>query len=134
MKVAHFSAGELLRNECASNSETGKMISEMLKEGKIVPSHVTIGLLKDAMISNKDKYSTFLIDGFPRNIDQGVDFERQVKECSFVLFLDAPEDVMVSRLLNRGESSGRSDDNVESIRKVADLILILPISLSSYVA
>lgn len=80
---------------------------------------VTIALLENAMrhamaTQNKNK---FLIDGFPRQMDQAVKFEEDVCESSFTLFFDATEDEMLKRLLKRGETSGRSDDNIESIKK-----------------
>ncbi|GBG90227.1 hypothetical protein CBR_g50406 [Chara braunii] len=110
----HLSAGDLLRAEVASGSEHGVMLQNMMKEGKIVPAEVTVGLLQAAMAkSGKNK---FLIDGFPRDEDNRLTFERVTGIIpEFVLFFDCPEDVMEKRLLNRGE--GRVDDNVETIRK-----------------
>ncbi|VFQ69964.1 unnamed protein product [Cuscuta campestris] len=58
----HLSAGDLLRAEIKSGSENGTMIQNMIKEGKIVPSEVTIGLLQRAIHENKN--DKFLIDGF----------------------------------------------------------------------
>ena len=55
--------------------------------------------------------------GFPRKLDQAHAFERSVVPSKFTLFFDAPEDVMLKRLLVRGETSGRADDNIESIQK-----------------
>lgn len=75
---AHYSAGDLLRAEVASGSETGNQIKDMLKNGEIVPSEVTIGLLKNA-IETTDDCEVFLIDGFPRNIYQGEKFEEEVR-------------------------------------------------------
>ena len=76
---------------------------------------VTIALLKNAMIQSGGKI--FLIDGFPRALDQGAEFEKGIMPCKAVLFFDCPEDVMETRLLKRGETSGRADDNAETIRK-----------------
>lgn len=59
----------------------------------------------------------FLIDGFPRALDQGLAFEDQVCESSFILFFDCSEEEMMGRLLKRAETSGRVDDNEDSIRK-----------------
>lgn len=112
---AHFSAGDLLRAEVKSGSEQGAMIDEMIKEGKIVPGEITINLLKKA-VEGSDAPGV-LIDGFPRKLAQAGAFEKDVSEFEFVLFLDCPEEVMESRLLKRGETSGRVDDNIESIRK-----------------
>ncbi|XP_038709202.1 UMP-CMP kinase 3-like isoform X1 [Tripterygium wilfordii] len=110
----HLSAGDLLRAEIKSGSENGTMIQNMIKEGKIVPSEVTIKLLQKAMQeSGNDK---FLIDGFPRNEENRAAFEAVTKiEPEFVLFFDCPEEEMEQRILSRNQ--GREDDNVETIRK-----------------
>lgn len=110
----HLSAGDLLRAEIKSGSENGTMIQNMIKEGKIVPSEVTIKLLQKAMEeSGNDK---FLIDGFPRNEENRAAFEAVTKiEPEFVLFFDCSEEEMERRILNRNQ--GREDDNVETIRK-----------------
>jgi len=114
--LKHFSAGDLLRAEVKSGSETGRMIDEHIKQGTIVPGHVTIGLLKSAIEGAKDAPG-FLIDGFPREMQQAIDFEAQICECQFVLVFECSEKCMEERLLKRGETSGRTDDNSESIKK-----------------
>ena len=110
----HLSAGDLLRAHMKSGSADGNMVAEMIKQGQIVPSEVTVNLLLGAM---KDSgKSTFLIDGFPRNKENRDAWERTAGyDCDFVLFFDCPEDVMLRRLLGRNE--GRTDDNVETITK-----------------
>ncbi|KAF2797797.1 UMP-CMP kinase-like protein [Melanomma pulvis-pyrius CBS 109.77] len=116
----HLSAGDLLREEQdRPGSEFGEMIKTYIKEGTIVPMEVTIKLLENAMkdAREKDKKSLFLIDGFPRKLDQAHAFEKSVVPSKFTLFFDCPEDVMQERLLNRGKTSGRADDNLESIKK-----------------
>lgn len=91
----------------------------MIKEGQIVPVKITLGLLQQAMVrSGRD---LFLIDGFPRNFDNLQGWQEEMAEDEFqvqgVLFYDCPESVMEERLLERGKTSGRSDDNAEAIRK-----------------
>ena len=81
----------------------------------LAPHQVIIGLLRTAMVKSGAK--EFLIDGFPRAMDQAARFEEMIKPCELVLFFDCPEEVMEARLLKRGETSGRSDDNAETIRK-----------------
>ncbi|KAG8501912.1 hypothetical protein CXB51_004762 [Gossypium anomalum] len=121
----HLSAGDLLRAEKNSGSENGIMIQNMMNEGKIVPSEVTIKLLQKAMLeSGNDK---FLIDGFPRNEENRAAFEAVVRLClshffdaakiepEFVLYFNCPEKEMERRILNRNQ--GREDDNIETIRK-----------------
>lgn len=116
----HLSAGDLLRAEQdRKGSQYGDMIRSYIKEGTIVPMEVTIQLLENAMkdaIKHKDN-RMFLIDGFPRKMDQALKFEQAVVPSKFTLFFDCPEDVMQQRLLKRGETSGRDDDNLESIKK-----------------
>jgi UMP-CMP kinase len=93
-----------------------------------VPMEVTIQLLENAMTEVLDKSKApnslptapkgkFLIDGFPRKMDQALKFEETVVPAKFVLFFDCPEEEMQKRLLKRGETSGRADDNAESIKK-----------------
>ncbi|KAI0193163.1 uridylate kinase [Astrocystis sublimbata] len=123
----HLSAGDLLRAEQnRAGSQYGELIKDYIKDGLIVPMEVTIALLenamRDAMSSSSSATSTskkdkFLIDGFPRKFDQAVKFEEAVCPAQFVLFYDCPEEEMERRLLERGKTSGREDDNAESIRK-----------------
>jgi len=88
---------------------------------------VTIKLLENAMTAalneNRpgdgwaDRKGRFLIDGFPRKMDQAVKFDEEVCPASQILFYTTTEEVMLKRLLKRGETSGREDDNAESIKK-----------------
>jgi len=91
-----------------------------------VPMEVTIKLLENAMdaaLESKsgegwgDGKGRFLIDGFPRKMDQALKFEEDVCTSSLVLFFTTDEETMLGRLLERGKTSGRDDDNIESIRK-----------------
>lgn len=118
----HLSAGDLLRAEQdRKDSEFGDLIKSYIKDGKIVPMEVTVQLLENAMKEvvekDKDHKGKFLIDGFPRKMDQALKFEETVCPSKFVLFYDCPEEEMQKRLLKRGKTSGRSDDNAESIKK-----------------
>jgi UMP-CMP kinase len=116
----HLSAGDLLREEQdKEGSKYGQLIKDYIKDGLIVPMEVTVKLLENAMRAKLDKNGTgnFLIDGFPRKMDQAVFFEETVCPSKYTVFLDCPEDLMRERLLNRGKTSGRSDDNEESIIK-----------------
>lgn len=118
----HLSAGDLLRAEQdRQGSEFGDLIKSYIKDGKIVPMEVTVQLLENAMTDvvgkDKDGKGKFLIDGFPRKMDQALKFEEMVCPSKFVLFFDCPEEEMQRRLLERGKTSGRSDDNAESIKK-----------------
>ncbi|KAI8868258.1 uridylate kinase ura6 [Ramicandelaber brevisporus] len=117
---AHLSAGDLLREEMARpNSEYGSMIDTYIREGKIVPMYVTIALLRNAMQAAYDANGTtrFLIDGFPRKMDQALEFDETVCPGRAVLYFECPENEMLKRLLKRGMNSGRSDDDAKVIQK-----------------
>jgi len=117
----HLSAGDLLRAEQERpSSQFGELIKDCIKNGEIVPMEVTVKLLENAMtetIQKRPSAKKFLIDGFPRKMDQAFKFEEMVCPARLVLFYDCPEAEMERRLLERGKTSGRADDNAESIRK-----------------
>ncbi|KAL4246508.1 Uridylate kinase [Abortiporus biennis] len=124
----HLSAGDLLRAEQNRPGSTyGDMIRTYIKEGQIVPKEVTIKLLENAMREAlqegregegwQNGHGRFLIDGFPRKMDQALKFDETVVEARTVLFFSTTEDEMLKRLLERAKTSGREDDNEESIRK-----------------
>lgn len=118
----HLSAGDLLRAEKQKKTDTAEMINQYILEGKIVPAAVTVGLLLQAMREARQTQgkNKFLVDGFPRDAGNLSCWEEKVSDYAdvkFLLFLDCPEAVMEARLLERGKTSGRSDDNAASIKK-----------------
>eukprot|EP00918_Siedleckia_nematoides_P099207 GHVU01217091.1.p1 GENE.GHVU01217091.1~~GHVU01217091.1.p1 ORF type:complete len:334 (-),score=39.12 GHVU01217091.1:1701-2702(-) len=116
----HISAGDCLREEKAlEGSEYGQLIADHIKNGTIVPVAITCRLLKKKMKTLGWENGKFLIDGFPRNEDnlQGWMQEMTDVRVQACLYMDCSEGEMERRLLNRGKSSGRIDDNIESIKK-----------------
>lgn len=115
----HLSAGDLLRAEQdREGSKYGKLIADHIKDGLIVPQEVTVALLQQAIEDNYAKGNKlFLVDGFPRKMDQAITFEEQIAKSALTIFFECPEKVMLERLLQRGKTSGRADDNIESIKK-----------------
>ncbi|XP_057798366.1 UMP-CMP kinase-like isoform X2 [Salvia miltiorrhiza] len=110
----HLSVGDLLRKEIYSNSENGSMILDTIKEGKIVPSEVTVKLIKNAIEASQN--NRILVDGFPRSEENRIAYERVVRaEPDIVLFFDCPEEEMVKRVLNRNQ--GRIDDNIDTVKE-----------------
>lgn len=117
--LTHLSVGELLREARTDGSSDGKLIDEYIKEGKIVPVALSLGLLRKAMDGSASSHP-ILVDGFPRNADNVEGWDALMQDAADVqccLFLDCPEKEQEKRLLLRGETSGRSDDNLESARK-----------------
>jgi len=116
--MKHLSAGELLRAEQASGSANGQLIDSIIKEGRIVPVQITLDLLRHAI--EMEQTNRFLIDGFPRNWDNLNGWEGSmlpVCNVESVMFIDCPEEELERRLLSRGLTSGRSDDNLATAKK-----------------
>lgn len=114
--MKHVSTGDLLRDEQKKGTENSKLIESYIKDGKVVPGEITISLLKQWILT-QPVGSTILVDGFPREMVQALDFERDVAECDFVLYFEAADSTLEKRLLKRGLTSGRADDNLETIQK-----------------
>jgi len=96
----HLSAGDLLRAEVRSGSAQGREIASIIAEGKIVCSEITVRLLKQAMSQRR---GPFLVDGFPRSLQNLAAFEAVFEPCRMMLYLQLSEEEMEKRLLKRGE-------------------------------
>ena len=115
--LVHLSSGDLLRNEVSSGSKRGKELSEIMERGELVPRQVVLDLLKEAIFTNLANARGFLIDGYPREKEQGELFEQQIGAVTIVIYVDASDETLVKRLLGRAATSGRADDNEETIKK-----------------
>lgn len=117
--VTHLSVGELLRNAKANHSPHADQIEECLVAGQIVPVAISLALLRDAM--DHSGASLFLVDGFPRNFDNLTGWLADMPTARTAvlgaLVFDCPVEELERRILERGKTSGRSDDNAQSIRK-----------------
>ncbi|XP_005993329.1 adenylate kinase isoenzyme 5 isoform X2 [Latimeria chalumnae] len=116
----HLSTGDILRAEVQSGSERGESISDIMERGELVPLETTLDILKDALLAKTDLSQEFLIDGYPREVKQGEEFEKKIGPATLLLYLDITADIMMKRLLHRGKTSGRTDDNLETIEKRLD--------------
>lgn len=113
----HLSTGDLLRDEVASGSARGKELTKIMEKGELVPLETVLGLLRDAMLKKAATSKGYLIDGYPRELDQGKRFENEVAPINCVLYFEVADETMKKRLLKRAETSGRVDDNEETIVK-----------------
>jgi UMP-CMP kinase len=117
----HLSAGQLLRDETSrKDSPHAALIEECLVAGKIVPVEISLALLRNAMENASGKSLIFLVDGFPRNYDNlegWANCMQSVANVLGVLVYQCPLSVLEERILERAKESGRSDDNLESLRK-----------------
>ncbi len=114
----HLSTGDLLRSEIARKTALGLEAKKFMDKGQLVPDEVVIGMISSALDANPDVVG-FLFDGFPRTSMQAEALDQllQLKNLSIniMLALDVTETELVKRLLKRGETSGRPDDNNEQV-------------------
>lgn len=117
----HVSAGDLLRAERQAGGELGDLINAKIAAGELVPSSITCKLLEKGMAQEfqKNKTTKFLVDGFPRSHENMEAWTETMNHHTirFVLYFECPEEVLVGRLLERGQTSGRNDDSMDVIRK-----------------
>lgn len=118
--LMHVSTGDILRDEVSRETPLGIEARKFMDQGMLVPDEVVIGMISSKLESNPD-VAGFIFDGFPRTVAQAealdnlLDFKNN--PISLVLSLLVSEQELKKRLLSRGESSGRSDDNEEVIMK-----------------
>lgn len=114
--LAHISTGDMLREHVSNETELGKTAKTLLDEGKLVPDSLVIEMLQERLLSD-DCVNGAILDGFPRTIAQAESLDKISAEfkISKVIVFEADRDELIKRILNRGETSGRSDDTEESV-------------------
>lgn len=116
--LKHLSTGDLLRTEISAQTPLGLEAKNFMDKGQLVPDEVVIGMISSALDANPGT-AGFLFDGFPRTEAQSEALDKLLKlkktEIGVVLALQVSEDELIKRLLNRGLTSGRSDDNNEDV-------------------
>ncbi|KAF4722419.1 adenylate kinase [Perkinsus olseni] len=115
----HLSTGDLLRDEVKKGSDIGREAKAIMEQGLLLDDSIVLRLLKEAMTAAvvEGKESKFLVDGYPRSLEQAHMFEKEICPVSLVLYFDASDAAMTERILERGKTSGRVDDNIETIGK-----------------
>lgn len=117
--LAHISTGDLLRKEISTNTQLGALAKSHMDKGELVPDDVIIGMI-DSYIDNMGQVNGVIFDGFPRTVDQAVALKNLLAEyktgVSVCLNLEVPNEELITRLIERGKTSGRSDDNMETIK------------------
>lgn len=114
----HLSTGDLLRSEIAQQSALGLEAKNYMDKGQLVPDEVVIGMIRSA-ITHHPGAKGFLFDGFPRTPAQAEALDALLEQnnasINVMLALQVSEEELVTRLLKRGETSGRSDDTNEKV-------------------
>lgn len=117
--LCYISTGDLLRKELAAESDLGKKAKDIIASGNLVSDEIIVQILEKT-ISENPHASGFLFDGFPRTTIQAYILEGLMiklnSELDCLINLEVPEEESVRRLIERGKTSGRSDDNEQVIR------------------
>ena len=121
----HLSTGDLLRTEREAGGPTAATIEQFITAGKLVPNEIVVALLKKAMetVTRTTGKNNFLLDGFPRslsNMEGWYEIFGRESELPKMLYFECPYAVLEKRILGRAKYSGRSDDNVESMKQRFD--------------
>ena len=117
--LTYISTGQILRQEMAAGTEIGLHVREIINKGGLASDEIVTSIIEKFIVNHRDS-SGFLFDGFPRTTRQAeiLDelFRKYDMKLDGVLSLEVPEEMLIDRMLKRGLTSGRDDDNIESIR------------------
>ncbi|NDC42978.1 MAG: adenylate kinase, partial [Chitinophagia bacterium] len=118
--LMHVSTGDLLRDEVARHTALGMEAQKYMDQGLLVPDEVVIGMISSKIDEFPDARG-FVFDGFPRTSQQAEALDKLLEfkntKIDLVLSLEVSEEELTRRLLGRGQTSGRSDDNEEVITR-----------------
>ena len=121
----HISTGDVLRGEIKNGTELGKTAKSYIDKGQLIPDELMIDILASVYDSFGKEHKGVIFDGFPRTIPQAEALKKMLAErghkIAAMIELDVPEDELMTRLIKRGQESGRSDDNEETIKKRLDV-------------
>jgi len=116
--LLHISTGDLFRYEMGNNTPLGILAKEYMAKGQLVPDEVTVGMLENKLKMHPD-VKGYILDGFPRTIPQAIALdnllENKGQQISALIALDVENEEIIHRILLRGKTSERPDDNDESI-------------------
>ena len=119
--LGHISTGDVLRAEIKKGTELGKTAQSYIDKGNLIPDELMISILANVYDSFGRGHKGVIFDGFPRTIPQAEALKKMLDErgdkVAAMIELDVPEDELMTRLIKRGQDSGRADDNEETIKK-----------------
>lgn len=115
--LKHLSTGDIFRFNIKNKTDLGMLAKEYMDKGDLVPDEVTIKMLEDSVDNNLDA-NGFLFDGFPRTIAQAEELdyflESKKWKVAATIALEANDEILIRRVLERGKTSGRTDDQDEA--------------------
>ena len=119
--LEHISTGDVLREEIKNETELGKTAKTFIDKGQLIPDELMVDILAHVYDAFGKEHKGVIFDGFPRTIPQAEALKKMLGErghrIAAMIELDVPEDILMDRLIKRGQQSGRSDDNEETIKK-----------------
>ena len=119
--LGHISTGDVLRAEIKKGTELGKTAQSYIDKGNLIPDELMISILANVYDSFGRGHKGVIFDGFPRTIPQAEALKKMLDErgdkVAAMIELDVPEDELMTRLIKRGQDSGRADDDEETIKK-----------------
>ena len=135
-KLYHISTGDLFRKNISQNTNLGLLAQSYMDKGELVPDEVTIKMLENEIKENPQSKG-FLFDGFPRTIAQAESLDKFLKsidmQINATIALDVDEQELISRIIDRGKTSNRSDDqDIEKIQNRFNEYNIKTSTLSRY--
>lgn len=117
-ELLHISTGDLFRYEMGNNTPLGQLAKSYIEKGQLVPDSVTIGMLKNKVDANPG-VKGIIFDGFPRTVAQAEALDQLLEEMGFcvsgLIALEVTDEEITQRILERGKTSGRTDDNDQEI-------------------
>ena len=120
LNVTHLSTGEILRHEIKMNTKIGKIAKSFIDHGNFVPDNIILDIISEK-ISIKISNKGYLFDGFPRTIPQATGFDKLLiemgEDLNAAINLTADENELIKRIIDRGKSSGRSDEAIDIVKK-----------------
>jgi adenylate kinase len=115
--LTHLSTGDLFRKHLGEGTELGVLAKKYMNEGRLVPDQVVIGMVEDKINESKNSTQGYIFDGFPRTTAQAEALDEMLAihglSISGMIALDVPEDVLKARIIERGKTSNRVDDQDE---------------------
>lgn len=119
--LTHLSTGDILRKEIEAKTENGFIAESLISKGELVPDNMIINMLIEYIEKQPKESKGIILDGFPRTVAQAQALEELLKnlnkETTVLIDLNVDNEELISRLINRGKTSGRTDDNLETIKK-----------------
>lgn len=116
--INHVSTGEIIRNEIRRGTELGRKVAHCIELGQLAPDEVVTGIVEEYVKANPDCAGN-IFDGYPRTTNQAECFDAILSDnghqVDIMIYMDVPEEELVSRILLRGKESGRADDASEEV-------------------